>query len=72
MKPKPFSALNHFTVPVAILVSFCQGLVPGLARYGPCVAGMITLVTKGPAKARTPVIAITGGQNLGNHALQLI
>ncbi|GAA2510475.1 hypothetical protein GCM10010406_53570 [Streptomyces thermolineatus] len=27
MKPKPFSELNHFTVPVAIIFSFCGAVL---------------------------------------------
>jgi hypothetical protein len=45
MKPKPFSELNHFTVPVAIAYScyLCFLLDPSMSR----IETFVTMATKG-------------------------
>src|SRR5437764_11419253 len=49
MKPKPFSSLNHFTVPVAILLP--SGVLC-TAKRGGCL-NATTAVTRGTAFGRT-------------------
>src|SRR5215204_1562441 len=54
MKPKPFSALNHLTVPVAILLSFCP---MGTADASP----MRSTVDRGPGSGLPPGLGARGG-----------
>src|SRR5687768_12850720 len=59
MKPKPFSALNHLTVPVAILLSFCP---MGTADASP----MRSTVDRGPGSGLPPGRGARGGCALGH------
>src|SRR5215213_6648463 len=58
MKPKPFSALNHLTVPVAILLSFCP---MGTADASP----MRSTVDRGPGSGLPPGRGARGGVRSG-------
>src|SRR5438128_45061 len=55
MKPKPFSSLNHLTVPRKSVPSFrCHGLFPVVPEVKRCAADLALQEPSNPRRARIP------------------